>query len=115
MAGVLDAHHVPVTVNTVHPGFCRTGLFRRLPLALGVAVRIGLLLIGRTTEMGARTLVSAAGAGPETHGQYLDTAAVAPVSDLVASAEGTVLQKRVWDAVLGILEAAQPGVTKNLE
>ncbi|KJR84784.1 short chain dehydrogenase reductase [Sporothrix schenckii 1099-18] len=115
MAHVLDDRHIPVTVNTLNPGLCRTQLFRSLPFGVRHLVHGGLLVVGRTAEMGARTLVSAAAAGPETHGQYLDTNEVYPVSTYVTSAAGAQAQGRVWTELLGILEGVHPGISANLE
>ncbi|CAK7226247.1 hypothetical protein SCUCBS95973_006136 [Sporothrix curviconia] len=104
-----------VTVNTVNPGLCRTQLFRTLPFGIRHLVHGVLYTVGRTASMGARTLVSAAAAGPETHGQYLDTTAVWPVSTYVTSEAGAKAQQRVWAEMLGILEDVHPGISGNIE
>lgn len=116
MARVLDDNnHIPVTVNTLNPGLCRTQLFRSLPFGIRHLVHGVLYTVGRTAEMGARTLVSAAAAGPETHGQYLDTTEVWPVSTYVTSEAGAKAQRRVWTELLGILEGVHPGISKNID
>lgn len=115
LAGILDENKVPVTLNALNPGLCRTQLFRSLPFGIRHVVQGILYTIGRPPEMGSRTLVSAAAAGPETHGQYLDTAEVWHVSNFVASDEGAEAQRRVWAELLGILEGVQPGISKNIE
>lgn len=115
MAHVLDSNKISVTVNTLNPGLCRTQLFRSLPFGIRHLVNGGLVLIGRTADMGARTLVSAAAGGPETHGEYLDTNEVYPVSTFVTSEAGAKAQGRVWTELLGILEGVHPGITKTLE
>jgi len=72
------------------------------------------LILARSTEKGSRTLVHAATAGGETHGQYMSDCSIVLPAQLVLSAEGHVLQKRVWDELSKKLEAIRPGVTKNL-
>jgi hypothetical protein len=80
----------------------------------GIGFYIMKLIIARSTEVGSRTLVHAATAGGETHGQYLSDCSITLPSPLVLSAEGHVLQKRVWDELSKKLEAIKPGVMKNL-
>ena len=76
-------HTVPaskVVVNVVNPGFCYgTGLHTEVTGALGVVFGIYKRIIGRSTSVGARTLVNAAVVqGMESHGRYLSDCAVAP-------------------------------------
>lgn len=104
----------PVIVNALNPGFCRTDLFRHAPLLLSFILKFGVRIIGRTTEMGSRTLVAAAAAGRESHGGYLDSCVLREPSTLVVSEEGGVLQKRVYDELMEILEDIQPGITDNV-
>jgi hypothetical protein len=51
-------------------------------------------LIGRTVEMESRTLVEAARAGPETHGEYMTDCKVSEVSKWARSDEGAKAQLR---------------------
>ncbi|KAF4907231.1 Short chain dehydrogenase atnD [Colletotrichum viniferum] len=87
----------PVTVNMVKPGYCRSELVRELD----------------TAEYGSRTLVHAASAGVESHGEYLSDCQIDEPSAFVRSAEGKVTQDRVWEELMGKLEAIKPGVTRN--
>lgn len=75
---------------------------------------IGKKLIGRTTEMGSRTLVAAACAGDESHGMYMTDCQVGEVSAWVRSERGKETQRRVYDELMGVLEGVEPGVTKNI-
>ena len=73
-------HSVPsskVIINVVNPGFCYgSGLHTEVTGALGVIFGIYKRLIGRSTSVGARTLVNAAVVqGPSSHGQYLSDCA----------------------------------------
>lgn len=98
-----------VIVNCVNPGWCKTELFRSHDG--GVGGRMGLRLIGRTAEEGSRTLVHAAVAGEESHGSYLSECRVKPESSFVRSEEGGVVEGRVWEELVGILEGIRAGVT----
>lgn len=73
-------------------------------------------LIARSTEVGSRTLVQAAEAGPESHGKYCNDAKVDDdvLSDFVKSDDGKQAQKKVWAGLKQRLEAIQPGVTDVL-
>lgn len=101
-----------VILNLVNPGLCHSKLSREAPWILELVK----FFLARSTEVGSRTLVHGATAGPETHGQYLSDARVADemVSQFVKSPEGEKAQKKVWGELREKLEAIQPGVTKNL-
>jgi retinol dehydrogenase-12 len=99
-----------VILNFIHPGWCKTELFRVDNGGMGG--RIGLRLMGRTAEQGSRTLVHGAVAGQETHGKYVSECCVKPESSWVRSAESAEVEKRVWTELVRILEGIQPGVTR---
>lgn len=105
----------PVIVNCINPGFCRTSLFRHAASPLNYIVEFAVRLLGRTPEMGSRTLMAGAAAGRESHGKYMDSCEVRDPSKLVLSDEGAGLQKRVYEELLRVLETIEPGVTKNVE
>ena len=63
-----------VIVNLVNPGFCYSGFIKNPNLG----IKVFQFFIARTTEVGSRTLVAAAAAGTESHGQYMTNAEVAP-------------------------------------
>lgn len=106
------AHSPSVIINCPNPGWCKTELFRQDD---GGAFARGLLrLIGRTTEIGARTLTSAIAAGTETHGHYLSECQVKPASVWVRSEDGKDVQGRVWSELLNRLEDVSPGINKAL-
>lgn len=91
-----------VIVNCPSPGWCKTPLFRQDDG--GVIGRNMLTLIGRTAEIGARTLISAINAGPESHGQYLSECRVKNASVWTRSIEGEQTQKKIWNELEGILD-----------
>lgn len=104
----------PVIANNVNPGFCKTELFREAKFPVAILVNIGLFLLGRTSEMGSRTLLWAAEGGPETHGKFLDSCRIREPSAFVLSEEGVKTQKKAWDQLMELLDKVEPGVSKNV-
>lgn len=104
----------PVIINALSPGFCRSTLFRHAPGFLRAILEIGVRIIGRSSEVGSRALMSAAAAGRETHGGYMDNCKPRDPSKFVMSDEGQQLQKRVYNELMEVLEDIQPGITKNV-
>ncbi|KAJ5523323.1 hypothetical protein N7513_012867 [Penicillium frequentans] len=77
----------PVIINAPNPGLCRSSLTREMP---GFIVHVmQTIFLARPTEMGGGAFVNAAGAGWETHGQYLSSNRVDKGGDLT------------WDSALG--------------
>ena len=101
-------------LNTLTPGFCYSELMRHAVFPLNLLAWVGKRLIGRSTEMGSRTLVTAASAGEESHGKYMTDCLVREPSRWVRSEEGKEAQKRVYKELLMILEEIEPGVMKNI-
>jgi retinol dehydrogenase 12 len=101
----------PVIINYLTPGFCHSGLMREVGWP-GYILKF--IMGARTTEVGSRTLVSAALMGKESHGQYLSDCKIKPPAVFVTSAEGQKTQKRVWTELKDILEGIQPGILKNI-
>ncbi len=102
-----------VVINFLNPGLCHSELARNA----GFGLWLMKALLARTTEQGSRTLVHAAAAGVESHGQYLSNCRVAAVAPLVQEDEkvgGKKVQRRVWEEVVKKLERIQPGVLENL-
>lgn len=106
--------HPPVIINTLSPGLCRSALFRHAPWPISWFMPISLFLLGRTPEMGSRTLVAAASAGEETHGRYMVDCKIHAESRFVRSDEGRAVGKRVFEELLGILETVHPGIRANI-
>lgn len=102
-----------VVVNDVNPGWCKTELFRQDDGGLGG--RIGLSMIGRTSEKGSRNLVYAIAAGKETHGQYVSECKVKQASDFVKSKKGIEIQQSIWGELMDIFEKVVPGVTEQIK
>jgi retinol dehydrogenase-12 len=101
----------PVTINTLNPGFCYSELSREHS---GIAFQLMYKLLARTTEVGSRTLVTAALDSHETHGQYMSNGLVEEPSKFVRSEEGRKTQEKVWAELSAKLEQIQPGILKNI-
>lgn len=104
----------PVVINYTNPGVCRSEAMREATGLKAVIVRVITALLARTTEVGSRTTVHAASAGPDSHGQYLSDCDVVPPSKFVLSQEGQDTQVRVWNELKERLDAVQPGLYNNL-
>jgi NAD(P)-dependent dehydrogenase (short-subunit alcohol dehydrogenase family) len=100
----------PVVINCLNPGFCHSELAREA----GWYLYIMGLLLARSTEVGSRTILAAAEAGPETHGKYMSESLVIDPSEFVMSEEGARVQKQVWTELVAKLEAIVPGVTASI-
>ncbi|KAL9039303.1 MAG: hypothetical protein Q9180_002607 [Flavoplaca navasiana] len=87
-----------VVVNLVNPGFCYgSELHRSITGPLGVVFGGMKRAIGRSTEVGARTLVhGAVVAAKETHGCYLSDEKVAPWMDFVITSKGEQAAHEMW-------------------
>lgn len=104
----------PVIMNALTPGLCRSSLFRHSGGFLRAVLEVGVRIIGRTSEVGSRSLMSAAAGGRETHGGYMDNCKLRDPGPFVTGEEGKKIQKRVYDELLEVLEGIEPGITKNV-
>ena len=73
MAKLLPVSRAGVVINCVSPGVCKTMLSRNANIAFKIQLKIIHFIMGRTAEMGSRTLLHAAVAGEESHGRYLSS------------------------------------------
>jgi hypothetical protein len=65
----MTEHKSPtVTLNFLTPGLCHSELARDA----GWGLAIMKFFLARSTEVGSRTLIAAACAGHDSHGQYMD-------------------------------------------
>ncbi|KAH7322596.1 short-chain dehydrogenase [Stachybotrys elegans] len=100
-----------VVMNMVNPGYCKTELAKNGPLYFRLQFKLGALLIGRSPEMGSRTILHALHAGPESDGHFLSDCKIKDyiVEDWVTSEAGQAVQKKVWDDFIERLERIYPG------
>ena len=64
--------HLDVVINCVNPGLCQSELAREG----GLGLHLIKLVFARTTEVGSRTLVTAAQGDRNTHGEYMSNCRV---------------------------------------
>jgi hypothetical protein len=93
--------------------WCHSGLSREFDkiTVLGTILAVVKKVCCRTTEVGARTLVWGATAGPESHGQYVPDCKIEETGGLAKGKAGAELQARVWAELKQKLERIKPGVT----
>ncbi|KZT54848.1 NAD(P)-binding protein [Calocera cornea HHB12733] len=115
--GRVLARHIPfsspLTVSTVNPGFCVSALLRDQPIGL----RIFASLVGRTTEVGSRTIVHAAVA-PQVQGKtgvYFSSCEEAEPSDFVISKAGGETEEKLWTETIRILGKVDPEVPRIVQ
>ena len=113
LRSIADDHPVsdfPVTLNTVNPGLCWSGLARE---ATGWGFWLMRMILARSTEVGSRTLVHAGAAGAETHGKYLSDCSIEEPTALVTGAAGKELQDRISSEVFRAIDSIQPGLSRS--
>ncbi|KAL8719020.1 MAG: hypothetical protein Q9225_003921 [Loekoesia sp. 1 TL-2023] len=72
LAARIDLSKKPrVIVNCLTPGFCHSDFDREMTGFDWYFIKTMRFIFARTTEVGSRTLVAAAEAGEESHGQYM--------------------------------------------
>lgn len=98
--------HHEVVVNYVNPGLCHSNLLRELPTPTYIIKTI----LARTAEVGSRTLVHAACAGRESHGQYLSDSEIRAPPYILCSKRGVELQRRLWDELMDHWTEIQPEI-----
>lgn len=91
------------------PGLCSSQLHREV--GDGLLVRVLLKIFARKAEVGSRTLVYGASAGPETHGEYLPDCKITKTLGPCKGDAGVELRDRAWVELREKLENIQPGVT----
>ncbi|KAL8938430.1 MAG: hypothetical protein Q9216_003904 [Gyalolechia sp. 2 TL-2023] len=115
LAARIDRSEKPkVIVNCLTPGFCHSDFDREMTGAKLYFMKTMRFLVARSTEVGSRTLVAAAEAGEESHGQYMADGRVSYVSPFVLSDDGAETQKRLWTELAEKLERIQPGLMRNV-
>jgi len=99
------------TINLVNPGLCVSTLATRneTPLAARIIVSIVYKILGRTTEVGSRTLVLGAFAAPISHGEYMSDGQNQDVESWIYTDVGKGAQKKVFEQTMKVLELRKPG------
>ncbi|KAJ6539623.1 short-chain dehydrogenase/reductase family protein [Mycena capillaripes] len=97
-----------VTVNSVCPGMVKTNINNKQPWYIRNLVNVIFGIRGRSAEVGARTLINAVSAGPETHGKMLGDYTVWQ-NTFLEMETGKKIEKRVWEETLAAAESFAPG------
>ncbi|KAJ7754421.1 hypothetical protein B0H16DRAFT_1886542 [Mycena metata] len=97
-----------VTVNSVCPGMVKTNIDTKQPLWVKVPASLIQAIRGRTAEVGARSLVNAVSAGPETHGQMLGDFEVWE-NTFLDTDQGKKMEEKVWKETLAAADTFAPG------
>ena len=105
-----------VLLNMLNPGLCRTSLSREAKFPQSFVFAIMQAVLGRTIEVGSRTLLASASAENDSHGEYMSDSRIADdmVSDFVKGDKGRKVGAQVWNELRIILEKIEPGITSNL-
>ncbi|KAG7130349.1 Short chain dehydrogenase atnD like protein [Verticillium longisporum] len=134
MAKVFPASATGTVINLISPGLCNTGLARNShSLTWRTQVWLLNLLIGRTPEMGSRTILHAMMAEKESHGAFLSDCQIKeyaglhfnPYTEIILTTGrhwvpdwakhegGEALQKGIWDQTVDVLESIEPGCVER--
>ena len=99
-----------VVINMVNPGLCESSFNRENDKMFALAKS----LLARTTEVGSRTLVAGAAAGPESHGLYMTDGKIADemVSSFLRTEDGKKVQRKIYGELKDKLERIVSGVTQ---
>ncbi|KAI1636380.1 NAD(P)-binding protein [Biscogniauxia mediterranea] len=107
-----DQKAAGVTLNAVSPGLCVSNIDRGKG-APGLASRILYSIFYRTAEVGSRTLVHGAFAGPDTNGEYLVDLKKTPVEWWIDTDMGRRVQRKAYEQTVKILEERKPGILQE--
>ncbi|KAJ6515628.1 hypothetical protein C8R45DRAFT_1086810 [Mycena sanguinolenta] len=97
-----------VIVNNVCPGLVKTNIDVNQPWWVQRIMAPLRWLAGRSTEVGARTLINAISAGKETHGEMLFDFTVWR-NKFLEQEQGKKIEKKVWEETLTAAENSAPG------
>ncbi|OAP54627.1 hypothetical protein AYL99_11075 [Fonsecaea erecta] len=100
----------PVTITLVNPGLCVSALDRNMILPGRVLMYFMRMFLGRSTEVGSRTLVYGACVGPDSHGAFMSDGKNQEVEGWIYSDLGKKAQSKVFEQTMKVLEARKPGI-----
>ncbi|KAK6227395.1 short-chain dehydrogenase [Colletotrichum tabaci] len=115
LASLAPVSQTGVVVNLLSPGLCNTGLARHARLFFRIQVRLLNLALGRTPEMGSRTILHALAAGTASHGEYISDCEIKDhwVPEWAKDSSGQRYQKQIWDQLVARLEKIEPGLIQR--
>ena len=112
LSTLISVSRTGVVLNYIDPGLCVTNLNTKGSDAMREFVEGHRQKYGaRTAEMGSRTLLHAAVAGPESHGCLLASCENQDdrVPEWVTDEDGQKLQKQIWESIARELSRVAPG------
>jgi retinol dehydrogenase 12 len=104
-------------VNLPNPGLNDNAVWQGKPdahISIGF-FNLFLRAFARPVEKGARTLVTAAAAGEESHGSYLSDQVITEPAPFVGSTQGAKVGRKLFAEVMGVLEEYVPGCRSMLQ
>ncbi|KIW12274.1 hypothetical protein PV08_09551 [Exophiala spinifera] len=115
IVGSGSSNHEPdVVINAVCPGFCRSNLSRGHQGLIADTIRLILnTLVLRTAEEGARSLVSAAALGVQSHGRFwYDDELYDSSHPLLSKDDKNTFVENVWERIQSVLAQEDPNFRK---
>lgn len=105
-----------VVVNLVSPGLCKSELDRRAedPLVLRAIMFIARLILERKTDVGARTFVLAAYAGPDSHGEFQSDGRNQVLEPWHYDDVGRRVREKVFEQTMKVLRTRKPGLGEEI-
>jgi NAD(P)-dependent dehydrogenase (short-subunit alcohol dehydrogenase family) len=94
-----------LVINATCPGMCKTNMGRNHPLVERIFMAVFYVFLGRSAEQGSRSMVSATGLGPESHGKFWVNDKYLPPSQFMDSERGNELYRETWNEILDILRS----------
>lgn len=116
LARLLPVSRSGVVVNALSPGLCYSDLARNVGWFQWLGLASVRLLVARSAEMGSRTLLHAAVAGPESHGLLCGSCEIYPggLEAYEETPERERMQKKVWEQLVAKLESIEPGCVRSV-
>jgi NAD(P)-dependent dehydrogenase (short-subunit alcohol dehydrogenase family) len=108
IAELFDQRQSNVVVNATCPGLCSTNMARDVPSVFKIFMVIQNYFLARTAEMGSRTLVSATGLGPESHGKFWTNDKYHAMGGFLATERSDALYQETWSDIVSILRPHVP-------
>ncbi|KAI4594617.1 hypothetical protein KJ359_007705 [Pestalotiopsis sp. 9143b] len=105
----------PVVINLVNPGTCHSALNRDInpPFVALIVIKAIQFIFERTTEVGSRTYVYAAAAGPESHGELMSDGELQQVESWIYTGMGKKVHAKLFDQTMTVLEQRRPGIGRT--
>lgn len=103
-----------VVITLVNPGLCKSSLDRNGPAYQRYFAGALRFLLGRSTEVGSRTLIHGASAGPSSHGEFMSDGVNQDVAEWIRTDMGKKAQIKVFEQTMKILESRKPGIGKEV-